>query len=276
MSDENEIVEAPEVEQTQGEQPEVTAETGETAETTGESATPPGDDATAIKPKKKGVQERIDELTRQRHEKERALDAAKQEAEYWKSQAIQKPATPQPVVEPQSSKPRIEQYENYDDYITALTAHTVSETLAANNAERAQQQRRQTLAEQQKAFNAKGEALDVDDFVEVVYNPDLQLSEKMIEIAFDSDKGPEILYYLGKNPSEAARIAQLSEVQAARELGRLEASMSMPSPKLTSSAPPPIKPITGSGEPPQLDQEKMTPEQWRDWRNEQLRKKGAH
>lgn len=53
MSDENEIVEAPEVEQTQGEQPEVTAETGETAETTGESATPPGDDATASKPRKK-------------------------------------------------------------------------------------------------------------------------------------------------------------------------------------------------------------------------------
>lgn len=273
MSDENEIVESQEVEQTEGEQPEVTAESGETAAKQEDSATPPGDDATASKPKKKGVQERIDELTRQRHEKERALETARQEAEYWKSQAVQKPQAPQPQAT--SGAPAVEQFDSYEDYLRAAARYEVSQTLAAERQEQTAAQQRQRLLEQQRIVHEKGDSI-ADDFVEVVYNPELLISQEVAELAFDSDKGAEILYYLGKNPSESERISRLSPVQAAREIGRLEASLSMPSPKLTSSAPPPIKSISGGGEPPQKDQEKMTPDEWRDWRNDQLRKKGAH
>lgn len=272
MSDDNEIVESQEVEQTEGEQPEVTAETGETAENTGESATPPGDDAAASKPKKKGVQERIDELTRQRHEKERALETARQEAEYWKSQVVQKPQE-QPQV--QTGRPQVEQFTSYEDYLEALSDYKVNEKLAVVQQEQTAAQQRQRLLEQQRIVHEKGDSI-ADDFVEVVYNPELLISQEVAELAFDSEKGAEILYYLGKNPSESERISRLSPVAAAREIGRLEASLSMPSPKLTTSAPPPIKSISGGGEPPQKDQEKMTPDEWRDWRNEQLRKKGAH
>jgi hypothetical protein len=130
------------------------------------------------------------------------------------------------------------------------------------------------LAERQKAFHAKAEKLEIPDFVDVVYNPDLKLSQDMVDIAFDSDKGPEILYYLGKNPAESARIASMDKARAGYEIGRLEAALALPPAKIISGAPTPIKPISGGGEPPQMDQEKMTPEQWRDWRNEQLRSRG--
>ena len=273
MSEEVEVTEeevtAPEVESND----DATAEqTSEQADSEGEAATPAGDDATA-KPKKSGVQERINELTRQRHDKERALDAAKQEAEYWKAQAIQKPEEPQqsPVA---TGKPESDQFDSYEEYLEALSDYKVDQRLTANRVEQEQQAQRQQLASKQQAFNQKAEKLEIDDFVDVVYNPDLVLSEDMIGIAFDSDKGPEILYYLGKNPTESARIAALTPVQAARELGRLEASITLPPAKTLSAAPPPITPISGGGEPPQMDQDKMTPEQWRDWRNEQLRGAG--
>ena len=250
----------------------VTAESEQAAQE-GESATPSGDDATA-KLKKSGIQERINELTRQRYDKERALEAARQEAEYWKAQAIQKPEQEAPKPQ-QSGRPVSENFDSYEEYLEALSDYKVNERLAAAQQEQTQAQKQAELAKQQQKFHARAETLGFDDFVEVVYNPDLQVSQDMIEIAFDSDKGPELLYFLGKNPAEAARIASMSAAQAARELGRLEASLDMPPAKNVSSAPPPIKPISGGGEPPQMDQEKMTPEQWREWRNEQLRAKSA-
>ncbi len=265
MSDDNEIVETTETEVAEVEQPEITAESGETAAKQEDSATPPGDDATA-KPKK-SAKERINELTRQRHEKERDLETARREAEYWKSQAIQKPQETQPQAT--SGAPAVEQFDSYEDYLRASARYEAEAAFNAKQLEREQ-------AERQNAFNTRAEKVEIDDLIEVIYDPGVMYSRDTVDIAFSSEKGPEILYYLAKNPSENARIAGMDRAQAGYELGRLEASLSLPSPKLTSSAPPPIKSISGGGEPPQKDQEKMTPDEWRDWRNEQLRKKGAH
>jgi hypothetical protein len=248
------------------------AQTEETEQAPESEVIESGDDATA-KPKKSGIQERINELTRQRHDKERDLEAARQEAEYWKSQVVQKPAQPQTAAP--TGKPTVEQYDSYEDYLEALSDYKVEQKLSVREQEQSRSQQQEQLVERQKAFQARAEKLEIDDFVEVVYNPDIRISQDMADIAFDSEKGPEILYYLGKNPAEAARLASLDTRQVGYEIGRLEAALSLPQAKTQSSAPPPIKPISGGGEPPQMDQEKMTPDQWRDWRNEQLRLKGA-
>lgn len=47
------------------------------------------------------------------------------------------------------------------------------------------------------------------DFVEVAENPDVQVSVPMAQVIMQSDIGPDIMYYLGQNPAEAARIAAL-------------------------------------------------------------------
>jgi hypothetical protein len=60
--------------------------------------------------------------------------------------------------------------------------------------------------------------------------------------------GPEILYHLGQNPAEAKRIAQLSPLSQAKEIGKLEDKLSSnPPAKKTSSAPAPISPVNGKG-----------------------------
>lgn len=91
-----------------------------------------------------------------------------------------------------------------------------------------------------------------DDFEQVVYNPKLVITNEMAETIKASEIGPDLAYWLGSNPKEAARISAMSPLQQAREIGKLEAKLgSNPVTKPTSSAPAPIKPVTArtSGSP---------------------------
>ena len=84
-----------------------------------------------------------------------------------------------------------------------------------------------------------------DDFEQVAYNPNLPVTEVMAQSIQSSDIGPDVLYYLGSNPREADRIARLSPILQAKEIGKIEASMaSNPPVKRTSTAPAPIAPVT--------------------------------
>lgn len=239
---------------------------GEQAEQQEEAAASDGDDSTA-EPKKKGVQKRIDELVRQREDKAR-------EAEYWRQQALQKaPERPETPTQP-TGKPTVESYDSYEEYLDALSDWKVDQRLKQQQEQAAQTQREQSLEQKQAQFHQKAAAFEAEDFQEIAFNPTLPISDAMRDVILDSDKGPELLYHLGKNSGEAARIATLNPVQAARELGLLEAKLSLPKAKTKSSAPPPIPPIGGGGEPPTADPMKLTPDEWAAQRNRELREKG--
>ena len=67
----------------------------------------------------------------------------------------------------------------------------------------------------------------------------------MAETIQASEIGPELAYYLGSNPKEAERIARLSPYLQAKEIGKIEVKLAdNPPVKKTTSAPPPIKPVT--------------------------------
>ena len=84
-----------------------------------------------------------------------------------------------------------------------------------------------------------------DDFDQVAYNPNLPVTEYMAQSIQASDVGPEVIYWLGSNPKEAGRIAQLPPILQAKEIGKIEASLSSNPPvKKTSTAPAPIAPVT--------------------------------
>ena len=84
-----------------------------------------------------------------------------------------------------------------------------------------------------------------DDFDQVAYNPNLPITDAMAETIRASDIGPDLAYHLGQNPKEAERIARLSPLHQARELGKIEAKLAAEPPqKKISSAPAPISPVT--------------------------------
>ncbi len=84
-----------------------------------------------------------------------------------------------------------------------------------------------------------------DDFEQVAYNPKLTITDIMAQAIQSSDVGPDVAYFLGANPKEASRIAKLSPIMQAREIGRIEAKVAEAPPvKKASSAPAPFVPVT--------------------------------
>lgn len=259
-----------EVAELQGEAlPETTGEgveleespTSEVEETTQEDT--PADD----RPKAKGVQKRIDELTSNWRTAERDRD-------YWRELALKSAQPePKPVEQPASTgKPALDQYESYDEYVEAL-ADWKYEQRALQERERSQkQQQEQTQAEKVRSFQARADAVREThpDFDQVVTNPTLPISQAMADAAYASEKGPEILYHLGQNPQEADRIYRMSPIEAAMAIGRIEATLSRPA-RTKSSAPEPIEPVSGVGGVQSVDPDRMTMEQYASWRIKQLK-----
>lgn len=100
------------------------------------------------------------------------------------------------------------------------------------------------------------------DFEKVALAKDLPVTEAMGELIMTSEAGPDVLYHLGQNRALAAQIAGMSAVEAARAIGRIEASLQVPRPKTETQAPDPITPVRGSAA-ASLNPDKMSYEEYR-------------
>ena len=133
-----------------------------------------------------------------------------------------------------------DQFDTYDAYAEALAERKAEELLAQREAARQQ-------AEMLEAYHDREETArdKYDDFDQVAYNPNLPVTEHMALSIQASDVGPDVLYWLGSNPKEAGRIARLNPILQAKEIGKIEASLSSNPPvRKTSTAPAPIAPVT--------------------------------
>lgn len=252
---------------------------GDSEETTGEvveeeeSAT--SEEVVEEKPKAKGVQKRIDELTGNWRSAERRADQLQEaliEAQRQR-QAPKEPVAPPP----QQNEPKVDDYGSYEEYLSALADHRAEAKVTAKFAElqrsHAEEMQKRQKAERDQAFQAKVQTFreSHEDFDDVVRNPSLPITDDMVGLLNLSEKGPELLYQLGKNPAEAARIAGLPRDQAAMEMGRMEAKLGQIQPKTNSNAPPPIEPLTEGRGSLSKDPDKMTTSEWKRWREGNLR-----
>jgi hypothetical protein len=156
----------------------------------------------------------------------------------WEREQAQRIAEQQARQQPTDIAP--EQFETYEDYAEALAERKAQEMLARREAE--QQQRAYLEAYHDREEVARDR---YDDFEQVAYNPNLPVTEAMARAIQASDNGPDVLYHLGSNPNEAARISRLDPILQAREIGKIEARLGAEPPvKRTSNAPAPIAPVT--------------------------------
>lgn len=269
MEEENTL---PEVDQGE-ETVETEAEPTEEVETE-ESATSEEDteEASAEPPKKtpKGVQKRLDELTRLRYEAERRAEQERQERLEWQRRAMG-----QQTQQPQTAKPTVDQYQTYEDYLEALSDWKVEQRLVSERAEAEKRQaeeanRRKTQTYIERAESARSK---YEDYDHVAHGGHWSPTEEMKESILESDYGPDIAYYLGSNPEEAQRISRLSSSAQHRELGKLEARLSMPAPKpKPTKAPEPIKPA-GVKAKADKDPSEMSDSEFAEWRRKQIAKR---
>jgi hypothetical protein len=226
------------------------------------------DDTDAEKdPEKKEspASKRVSEVIAQRNE-------AQRQAEYYKGLAEGKgqPAEQEPVKE-LGDKPLLEDFESYQDFTESMADWRYEK----GERDKAEKTAERKAAESKASFSAKlrgGEAKH-DDFKEVVNQPNLAINDTMVEAMMDADAPDEIAYHLGKNPDEAIRIASMTPIGAAREIGKLDAKLSAtpvtptPTPKRTTNAPPPIDPVnTGTGDISRKNPDNMTMDEYVNFR----------
>jgi hypothetical protein len=136
--------------------------------------------------------------------------------------------------------PAPDDFQNAADYAEALAEQKAQQLVRQREAAQQQAKLLETYHEKEETARSK-----YDDFEQVAYNPSLPVTDVMAQSIQASDVGPDIIYWLGSNPKESARIANLPPILQAKEIGRIEAKMASDPPlKRTSTAPAPIAPVT--------------------------------
>lgn len=226
------------------------------------------------------VQKRIDEITKARREAERRNAYLEEELAKVRKPAIQI-----------GEKPTLEEFD-YDQeaYLDALADYKVKQRLAetANSREenaRKEQEQRELVDFRTRESSIRNEYPDYD---QVVYSPNTPISETMASAIRKDDNGALVAYFLGKNPDVAYRISQQPPQIQYQAIGGLSDKIteyrqsngegSVPSapqqqqqPNVTAApAPPPTVTARGTAV---KSPEKMTTEEWMEWRNKQTRKR---
>lgn len=159
-----------------------------------------------------------------------------------------------------SPKPKREDFQDPDTYEAALITWTTETTTKAMEARReqerstetAQQEQERQQKEQQKATEAlqkswKGAreaALEkYPDYEEVAESDEVQITAPAAFAIMNADNGPDIAYFLGKNPKEAERIAALPALKQQLEIGRLSLKLETEEKRSVTKAPPPATPL---------------------------------
>lgn len=222
----------------------------------------------ALAGKKRTLQARIDELTREKHDSKREADAAKAELLVMRAELAAlksgKPAADpppaQPVTTPPQSlsgkpKPTQAEYDSYEDYIEALTEWKTDEKLAVARAE-AQAQAAHRGAEQalhEIYTRGRSAHADFDALLEQQAAAGVRWSPFVTQTVLQSENGHDIAYALAKDPETALRLSSIQHVgQAGIEMGkflaRLDAANSGPATVAApvTTAPAPIKPVGGT------------------------------
>lgn len=234
-------------------------DTSTTTETEGDSGTQQEQDRNERGQFKSGVQKRIDDLTFRRNQAER-------EAAHWR--AVAESRAP-------AAAPKLADFDSHDEYDQAMLEHRIDDGVSRGLAKTAEQQAEKFSTEAQQAakevYNQRVSAAvtAIPDFVDVVSKTTAKISPALEEALLDSDRGPELVYHLAKNPAEADRLNAMNDRQMNREIGRLEAAMSTAKPAppaaRTTSAPAPIKPGSPASAPANTDPNKMDQAAFEAW-----------
>lgn len=198
-------------------------------------------------------QKRIDDLTRQRYDEQRAREVA--EARLAELERERQQQTQFANIDAQ--QPRIDQFQSLEAYQAAWAqwASAKAAASAMSEWEKRMQERdsravhearqRAQIEQQIAAENAAIEARMQEgvkkypDFMDVLTDPSLPQvrGTALLPIVLHSEHAADIAYSLAKNPAELERLLSMHPAQAAREVYRLDAKFA--GAPATSAPPPP-------------------------------------
>lgn len=267
---EDEIIEV--IEQPQPSEVETSVIAEEPADPAPATEDPAGEPAK----KENKVQERIDKITREKHEARQEAERERQEKEYWRKVATgeikPQPTQPEPAEQMDfippgyRPEPQLDQFEDWDQYNRAILRWEAGRIIAerdyvAEQRKANEEKRSVANAHIQRVEKAKDKYADYDDVIGASTTPYLRTT---LDAIAESEQSADIAYFLASNQKEAERIIGLNPVQQIKEIAKLEVKFSStpaPQPKRVTQAPAPISAIGGTDS-GIVDESKMTDEQW--------------
>jgi hypothetical protein len=175
--------------------------------------------------------------------------------------------------------PKQEDFANYDDYVIAAAAFAARKVQhedtrdgvaerkqAAEKAAQAANQRAASTAAKMFQDAAQDARQRFADFDAVVFSDQVVLAPHVAEAIVYSDAPADVAYHVAKDPALAQTLSRMTPIEAARHIGRIEAQLSAPRPRIETKAPEPISPVRGSGGATR-DPLKMTPAEYDAWRS---------
>ena len=220
------------------------------------------------KPKKRsGIQRMQDQIARLRAEND-SLRSAAPAAGGDRAAAIEKEIGP---------APKEEDFKDWAAFEDAKAEYRINKALAVQRhadreAAATSRQAAEQDAQREAAIEAFQERLDetrgaIPDFdAALAAAKDREVKPHVTELVIESEKGGVLAYYLAKNPDVLTKLNGMTERQATKEVGRLEARLTLAKPKTATAAPSPAKPVTGAAA-PGPDPSKMSFAEYEKWRS---------
>ena len=238
-----------------------------------------GDDAAEPR-RRNSIGQRIGELTRQKYEL--AAKNAEYERRIAEIEARQNQAKTGDASGGSSDRPTPDKFDTYEQWVEAITEYKAAQKaderiqsyFSRQKEEEALAKAEETRNEARRTYqnNVTKAEERYADYHEVT--ADLPVTENMAFFILGHEKGPDIAYYLGRNPDEANRIRNLSPVQQGYEMARLEAKLETPqaAAKAVTNAPEPITPVRPKGSSaPRTDLSKVSMAEYARIRQQQMR-----
>lgn len=156
---------------------------------------------------------------------------------------------------PLDTEPNIDDFPDFAAYNKAIVRFEAKQLLKEEQERVVQAQEQQKIVEKQNAAKASWEekidALDVDDYDEVINKyKDVQIRKEIIQAMTESDLGPELTYYLAKNPDELSAINkspdEIGAMAIYKKIAEIEQRLSTKPAVKGTKSPAPITPVKGS------------------------------
>lgn len=208
-------------------------------------------EATATEDRKQNpkLEKRFSEITKQREAARAEAQTERQRAESLEARLaeLEKAQPKKAEVEP---KPKPEQFTDAFEYAEALAEYKVDERIAEIKKQEADAK---VAAERDQVINTWAKRVEaaktsIPDFEDMVGSADVSVSNEVRDAIFESDVGPQVLYYLAENPEVALGLQKMTLTAALKQIGKLETKFEKTEAQTKpvvgkSKAPPPINPV---------------------------------
>lgn len=163
--------------------------------------------------------------------------------------------------------PKLDDFETFEEYEAAKDQYLIEKAKVSIKADLTQQTVATQVSRVEQAWNERLEKESKEDptLINIINDQTLTINPHMAAIIKSSEMGVKILKHLDQNREVALHIARLHPIQAAVEMGKLEARLSAApppeSPRKVSQAPEPIKPVNAIGT-PVVDENNLSTDEW--------------